>query len=563
MSKRVLSDEETNSIITEYKNGSIGVESLAGKYKVGKLKIRAILDAYGVSIKSKGAQVTIGNSSEVEQSKIRRYESSNDDKVLVAICKRTGKKYDDVNNLSGTLTKHVINVYGDVPIPKNNYQRKKYELATGKKWFEEYFDVVEEVKLNTVRCCLCDWETNDVANSSGSLTKHINNTHKLSILEYTFKFPNEKKYWLTNLSYNNIINDEDSSVKCLECNEKFIGLTETHMQSAHNISLNEYKLKYGNDVQIVSNNTSKMISESTKIYNANREDTFTSKGQLEIFNFIENELGFKCSINNRSVLGGLEIDILINEKKIGIEYNGLFYHSESRGKHKNYHLDKTKLAESKNIKLIHIFEDEWFYKQDIVKNRLKTILGVFDDKIFARKCIIKEITSQEKDLFLNNIHIQGTDKSSIRFGAFYNDELVGVMTFSKLRKVVGYKNSGSDEYEMLRFANKSVVGLVSRFLKHFIKNYNPSKIISYADRRWSPIANNCVYNKVGFKYVGETKPNYWYTKNSKIREHRFNYRKDILVSKGYDSSKTEFEIMNELGYERIWDCGSFKFEMVL
>ena len=563
MAKRVLSDEDVNSIITEYKNGSIGVESLAGKYKVGKIKIRSILHDNGVSIKTKGAQITIGNSSEIEQSKVGRYESSNEDKKLIAICKKTKLKFEDANNLSGALTRHIVDIYGDVPIPTNTYQRKKYELVNGKKWFEDYFDIIEEAKLDVIKCCLCDWTTNDITNSSGSLTKHISNEHNLSILEYTFKFPNEEKFWLNSLSYNNIINDDDSSVKCLQCNEKFIGLTETHMQSAHNISLNEYKLKYGDDVKIISNNTSKLISDLTKVYNANKENTFTSKGQLEVVKYIEDVLGFKCSINNRSVLGGLEIDILINEKEIGIEYNGLFYHSESRGKHKTYHLDKTKLAESKGVKLIHIFEDEWLYKQDIVKDRLRTILGVKIDKIFARKCIIREIDSVEKDLFLNNIHIQGTDKSSVRLGAFYNDELVGVMTFSKLRKVLGSKNESDSEYELLRFANKSVIGLVSKFLKHFITNYNPTKVISYADRRWSPIADNCVYKKVGFKYIGETKPNYWYSKNCKTREYRYNYRKDILVSKGYDANKTEFEIMNELGYERIWDCGSFKFEMVL
>lgn len=563
MGKIVLSEEDINSIIIQYKNGTIGIESLATKYKVGKIKIRSILDDNGVSIKGKGGQVTTGNNGDIEQSRVEMYKSYSDDKVLIAVCKKTGKEYDDVNNLSGCLTRHIIDVFGDVTIPTNTYQRKKYKMLNGKKWFEEYFDIIEINKKEKVKCCLCDWETYDIKNNSGSLTKHINNIHNLTILQYTNQYPSENKYWLNNLTYNDIINDDDSSVRCLECNDKFMGLTETHMQSVHNISLNEYKLKYGDNVQIISNNTSKIISELTKEYNANKENTFTSKPQLEIIKYIEEELGFKCSINNKRLLNGVEIDILINDTNIGIEYNGLFYHSESMGKNKNYHLDKTKLAENKGIKLIHIFEDEWLTKKDIVKNRLKTILGVDKNKIFARKCIIKEINVEDKDIFLNEVHIQGSDKSSVRLGAYYCDELVGVMTFSKLRKVLGSKNENDSEYELLRFANKSVIGLVGKFLKYFIKNYNPTKIISYADRRWSPIAKYCVYNKVGFNFVGETKPNYWYMKNYRTREYRYNYRKDILVSKGYDSNKTEFKIMNELGYDKIWDCGSFKFEMVL
>ncbi len=85
MAKRVLSDEEVKTIISEYEDGSIGIESLASKYKVGKMKIRTILADNGISIKTKGAQITIGNSNEIEQSKVGRYESSNEDKKLIDI----------------------------------------------------------------------------------------------------------------------------------------------------------------------------------------------------------------------------------------------------------------------------------------------------------------------------------------------------------------------------------------------------------------------------------------------------------------------------------------------
>ena len=457
MGKKVLSDEETNSIITEYKDGSIGIETLACKYKVGKLKIRAILDAYGVSIKSKGAQVTIGNSGEVEQSKIRRYESSNNDKVLVAICKRTGKKYDDVNNLSGKLTTHVINVYGDVPIPKNNYQRKKYELANGKKWFEDYFNIVEEDNTKIIKYKTCDLVVEN----------------KLS---------------------NNIIT------------------------------------------------------------------TFNSKQQKEIEKFISEELMLTFLINNKKILHGTSIDLYIPSLRIGIEYNGLYWHSEKMGKTRNYHQSKTILAEGEDIRLIHIFEDEWNNKQDIVKNRLRHILGKTKDRIYARKCVIKEITANQKKYYLEDNHIQGNDNSTIRLGLFHNDILVGVMTFSKPRKSLGYNKTDDNSYELVRFASDNVIGGADKLLKYFIKKHKPNKIISYADRRWS---QGDLYQKLGFDFMGTTKPNYWYTKDYRTREHRFNYRKDVLVSKGYDSDKTEFEIMNELGYERIWDCGSFKFEMIL
>lgn len=561
--KVIVTDDMVNDIINSYQSNDIGLESLCKKHGLGKLKVKDILLSNGVKIKSKGAQITIGNSSEIESSKTNLYSSLDDKKKLVVVCKKTKLEFDDVNNLSGCLTRHILETYGNVPIPTNTYQRKKYELINGKKWYEEYFDIKAIEIDKIIKCSICGWETKDIGNKGGSLTKHITNEHNMTISNYIDLYPSENKYWTRFINYSDKIHDNNFNVKCLECGEYFLGLTETHMINSHNMSIFDYKIKYGSDVQIFSKNTSEYFSELTKEFNINKENTYISKGQDSVKVFIEDELGFKCSVNNKKLLEGIELDIVVDDKNVAIEYNGLFYHSENMGKHSSYHLDKTIISENKNIKLIHIFEDEWINKKDIVKARLRNILGVSKNKIYARKCVIKEIDSKVKSNFLNENHIQGDDKSSIRLGAYYDNELVGVMTFSKLRKSLGYSNTNSNEYELLRFASNSVIGLVGKFLKHFIKNYNPNKIISYADRRWSPIALNTVYSKVGFKFVKATKPNYWYTKNYKVREHRFNYRKDILVSKGYDSNKTEFEIMSELGYDKIWDCGSFKFEMII
>ena len=174
--------------------------------------------------------------------------------------------------------------------------------------------------------------------------------------------------------------------------------------------------------------------------------------------------------------------------------------------------------------------------------------------------MVKEITPEEKKHYLENNHIQGNDNSIIRLGLFNDNNLVGVMTFSKPRKSLGYNKNEDNVYELVRFASNNVIGGADKLLKHFIRTYNPIKIISYADRRWS---QGELYKKLGFNYVSSTKPNYWYTKNYRTREHRFNYRKNILVSKGYDVNKTEFEIMDGLGYGKIWDCGSLKFELNL
>ena len=78
------------------------------------------------------------------------------------------------------------------------------------------------------------------------------------------------------------------------------------------------------------------------------------------------------------------------------------------------------------------------------------------------------------------------------------------------------------------------------------------------DKRWTSSDN--VYEKIGFKLVSETKPNYWYIMGDTKRHHRYNFRKDLLVKQGYDKNKTEKEIMTDRGYLFVWDCGNYKYE---
>jgi hypothetical protein len=287
-----------------------------------------------------------------------------------------------------------------------------------------------------------------------------------------------------------------------------------------------------------------------------------SNAEKEISDYIKELIGNdKVVENSRAIINGLELDIYIPHKNIAIEYDGLYWHGEKGGgKDKNYHLNKTKLCNEKGIKLIHIFEDEWMYKKDIVKNKLKYILCENTEKpIYARKCIIKEINDCSD--FLNKNHIQGNCPASIKLGAFYKEELVGVITFGKRRVAMGKKSSMDGEYELLRFAtSKKVTGIASKLLQYFIKNYIPTKIVTYADKRYS-VGN--LYEKIGFKKINESAPNYWYFKDGGTELwHRFNFRKDTLSKKlsNFDANLSEWENMKNNGYDRIWDCGNIVYE---
>lgn len=280
--------------------------------------------------------------------------------------------------------------------------------------------------------------------------------------------------------------------------------------------------------------------------------------EKQLLSFIKNNYNGEI-LENQKIIPPYEIDIYLPQLKLGFEFNGLWWHSEIN-KNSNYHLNKTELGDKLGIKLIHIYEDDWLLKGDIVKSRILNLLGK-SNKIYARKCQVREINNNKLvRSFLEKNHIQGFVGSLIKIGLFYENELVSVMTFGKNRKFMSQK-SEDGHFEMLRFCNKmntNIIGGASKLFKYFIKNYNPIEVISYADRSWS---KGDLYEKLGFIFLHKTPPNYYYIING-VRKHRFGFRKDKLIKDGFDKDKTEHQIMIERGLFRIYDSGSLKYVYV-
>ena len=299
---------------------------------------------------------------------------------------------------------------------------------------------------------------------------------------------------------------------------------------------------------------------------------YKSGGEREVSSFLEN-LGLEIIRNNRNILpSGKELDIYIPSKKIAIEYNGLHYHSERELEKREprlskvYHLNKTKEAESLGIQLIHIYEDEWNLKREIVESRLVQVLSLKSTKVYyARKCKIRELTSSETSNFLNTYHLYGKVSSPVKIGLIYNNEIIACMTFGNLRKNIVGKEKNESEYELLRFCSKGrVIGGASKLFKYFLKNYKPKRVISYADHHWTTSIKENVYDKLGFIKTSDGQPNYWY-KINEHREHRYNWRKQVLSKKleKFDPNLTEYLNMLNNNYDRIWGCGSLKYEYIV
>jgi hypothetical protein len=286
----------------------------------------------------------------------------------------------------------------------------------------------------------------------------------------------------------------------------------------------------------------------------------SSKEEISIYNFIKEHINEEILIGNYSIIKPKELDIVIPDKKIAIEYCGLYWHSELMGKDRNYHLNKLKLCNEKDYKLITIFGDELKHTQNIVLSRLKNILNIRSSitTIFARKCIIKEISISDTRTFCEENHLQGYTGSSIKLGAYHRDELVSVMTFSKPSLSKGQKGDNEGFWELSRFCSKIdyiIIGIASKLLTYFKNNYKWRQIFSYADRRWS---DGNLYRNIGFSEAGVTKSNYWYIRgNCDKRHHRFALRKKPDEPKDI----TEWELRKAQGWNRIWDCGNLKYVM--
>ena len=284
----------------------------------------------------------------------------------------------------------------------------------------------------------------------------------------------------------------------------------------------------------------------------------TSKKEDELYDFLCKLVGDDNVVrNSRDVISPLELDMYIPSLSIAVEFDGLRWHSEEFEPSPSYHLNKTKMCEEKGIRLLHVFEDEWDFKKDVIKNILRTCVGV-NDTIYARKCEVREISPSDAKEFINVNHIQNYVPSKINIGLFNEDSLVSVMCFGGLRKNLG-QSSKEGSYEMLRYATMlgcTVIGGASKLFKYFKDRYNPEFVKTYADKR---LFSGKVYESLGFVLEHTSQPNYFYVIGSH-RENRFKYRKDRLVSEGFDKDKTEHQIMLDRGIFRIYDCGCNVYE---
>lgn len=264
----------------------------------------------------------------------------------------------------------------------------------------------------------------------------------------------------------------------------------------------------------------------------------------DICNYLLNFVNIKR--NNRKILGnGQEIDIYIPEYKVGIEVNGDYWHS-SLQKDKNYHFEKSKLAEEKGIRLIHIWEYEWNdpIKREKIISLLNICFNINISKIYARDCTIRKISNSQAKLFNELNHLQGHRNAQVTYGLFYQDKLVQLMSFSKTKYNRNLK--GDNNWEIIRGcpgSNNIVVGGVSKLFTHFIRDYNPDSIFSYCDFNKF---DGKGYEAIGMKFIGYTGPDMSWV---------LGFNPAVVVSR----SPSKHKELKEKSIAQIWGSGSKKY----
>lgn len=480
----------------------------------------------------------------------------NKNKYKKYYCEKCGKEFEAYDSIKNILCK-------DCRFEKRICEYCKKEFIC---------DIYDKKKFCCKKCA--NHATNVLrAKLNAEKLKSITSEEKKQILEKREKTLIER-YGVKKLSQLAINHDRSSS-------EKYIKSLYNRVKNKWGEEYCEFHFDKDFAKNLIEN---KNIKNRDDIYNYFSHVSRQQIGRVIIRHGLELEYSHNTSFPNNSVpknnfvealkKEGLEIengepypygdmrraDMKIKNSNICIEVNPTFTHCYDNNMlrpdiEKDFHQKRSVDAENNNYFIFHLFDNDDFNKS--IK-RIKTLCNQYKNKIYGRSCIIKEIDGTSYSTFCKKYHFKGYASASIKLGLFYNDELVQIMSFSKPRKTIG---SEKYDWELVRLCSKEdvcVVGGASKLFSYFTKKYKGS-IFSFCD-----FAHNKgdVYEKLGFKYIKLTAPNYIWVKGKEFLPRYKTQKHKLKNMKEYDDNKTEIEIMLEAGYTRVFDSGNKLFTFV-
>jgi hypothetical protein len=525
----------------------------------------------------------------------------NGDKIPVCKCGSDLKWHPDLhryrdycsNKCTATYTQDKIketNIkkYGVAHFSKTDEYNEKVKSTSLAKYGAAHYSKTDEFKNNVKQTNLDKFGVEYPAQSSAILarmqettmnTYGVNNPMHSDIVKAKLANTNIQKYGVPNvlssLAIRKKINTTVFDRYGVDHPRKIKSITEKASATLKQNHYSTYAYEKIHDVDWLTeqNKNGKSISEIADMLNISSSNLckyfhkhgieikkhFRSVMEKDISDYIISH-NIDVIHNDRKVLHPYEVDILIPSCNVGIELNGAYYHSERQGKTSEYHLNKTMLANHKNLLLLQFFDWEVFTKREVILDKINHVIGL-NKKVGARTLTVVGLTKKEAASFFEKNHLQGKCGHSVAFGLANADgTILAAMSFGKSRYDKKYN------WELLRFAcadGIAVTGGASKLLKYFIKNNCTSgtSIVSYCNRRWS-IGN--LYTTLGFNYIKSSKPGYYYIKrNGEYAGTRLQFQKHMLADKLpiFDKSLSESDNMSANGYTKVWDCGQLVYEL--
>lgn len=437
--------------------------------------------------------------------------------------------YNKTKEFTDKIVKTHKKKYGGIGFASKTITKKQKKTSI-EKYGTEIYSRTEEYKEKKEKTC--------------SEKYGVYNVMKCENIKNKLKLTNKERYGVENFSmtdrFKEIMKDKESinfEEELIKSNYYKLGyklISNLKNQSDYEIYCPKCKSNFV--INRVNNYYVRKNRNQEICTNCNPIQKNYSCGEKEIVDFIRSIYTGEIIENSRSVISPYELGIYLPVLNLAVEYNGLYWHS-SEQKNDNYHYNKTNKSIEIGMRLIHVFEDDWIYKKDIIKSILQTSINTsLNTKIYARKCIIKEVSLKDTNIFLSQNHINGKVLTqSICYGLFFQDELVSLMSFRK----------NKDHYDLQRYAiklNNTILGGAEKLFSNFIKNIEFDYIITYADRS---LFSGKIYDKLGFEFVRENKPNFMF----------FNSVDNIRVSKqSIRNDKNGYKRENDKMY-RIYNSG--------
>lgn len=273
----------------------------------------------------------------------------------------------------------------------------------------------------------------------------------------------------------------------------------------------------------------------------------SSMGERDIATFIRS---FGLDVQHRVNVNGVEIDVYVPTCHFGIEFNGLYWHSNAVCNDHLLHEKKTDACQTVDVRLMHVFEDDWRDRNDIVKSMIAAKLGVFEHVVDARKCTVVQLDLQTRREFFEANHVDGDVSACEAYGLVYDGHLVSCISLRR-------PNSGrrNCQFEIARFASylrTNVRGGFGKLITHVRRLHPDASFVTYVDRRFG--GSGIHYKHAGFELSGKTTQRFWWT-DTINRYGRLTVRADG------DAGLSEDDVSVLKRKLKIWGTSNLRFEL--